>query len=306
MQAFRCRLDQNLLALRTQILAGEVAEIRYLQFIVREPKERLISAAPFWACVLQHAIMNECGATFERLQLYDSYACRTGKGTYAALARAASYQRRYAWYLKLDVRKYFYSISHRLLKLSLRRCFKEEKLLNLFGGIIDSYATLPERGVPIGNLTSQYFANHYLAAADRCVKEHLRIPGYARYMDDMVLWSDDKCALLEAGKYLSHFISEKQDLQLHPFCLNRTAKGLPFLGYVVYPHKLELARNSQKRFAAKMKAYYLKLERGEWTQQDYQRHATPLIAFTEHANARQWRSGLLQKLALNSARAEQH
>jgi len=290
---FRDHLDGNLLALRAELLSGRVDVGHYRYFKIYDPKERLICASAFRERVLHHALMNVCHDSFERSQLYDSYACRAGKGTYAALDRAKAFQRRYAWFLKLDVRKYFYSISHDVLKQLLRRRFRERRLLDVFGSIIDSYEATSGCGIPIGNLTSQYFANHYLAAADRYIKERLQVPAYVRYMDDMVLWSNDKELLLSAGKRAERYMQEALRLALKPFCLNRADRGLPFLGYLLYPRSTRLGRISRQRFRAKCTAYSHKLNSGIWTQAEYQRHILPLLAFTRHANATAWRRSVV-------------
>jgi retron-type reverse transcriptase len=150
----------------------------------------VIHAAPFRDRVLHHAIMNVCEPIFERAQIFDSYACRKGKGTRAALFRAREFARRYPCYLKLDIRKYFHSINHDQLKKTLGRSFKDGELLALFDAIIDGCPMTTGHGLPIGNLTSQFFANHFLAPLDRYLKERLRVPGYIRYMDDFVLWGN--------------------------------------------------------------------------------------------------------------------
>jgi hypothetical protein len=294
--AFRSGLDARLAALRNEILCGEVHVGDYRYFTISDPKERLICASSFRERVLHHALMNVCHDNFERYQVDDSYACRLGRGTYAAIERAQKFQRAYRWFLKLDVRRYFYSISHSVLKRQLERRFKEWRLLNIFGDIIDSYAASPGCGVPIGNLTSQYFANHYLALADRYAQEQLRIPAYARYMDDMVLWSNSKAQLLTAGRALEQFIGQALQLSLKEFCLNGTDRGLPFLGYLLYPHKTHLTKGSRQRFAAKLATYTHNLSRNGWTQHEYQLHVLPLLAFTNHAHAKKWRSGLIEKM----------
>jgi retron-type reverse transcriptase len=291
--AFRQHLDANLALLRNEILCGDVQVGDYCYFTIKDPKERLICASSFRERVLHHALINICHNSFERYQIYDSYACRLGKGTYAALERAKEFQRRYRWFLKLDVRKYFYTVSHTVLKQLLERRFKEYRLLNIFGSIIDSYSASPDYGIPIGNLTSQYFANYYLAFADRYALEELHIPAFVRYMDDMVMWANDKTQLLTTGRALEQFINKTLQLHLKEFFLNRTDKGLPFLGYLLYPHKTFLGRNSRQRFAAKLATYAQKLERNEWSQYEYQQHILPLLAFTRHANATHWRSGLI-------------
>lgn len=287
--AFGNNLRANLKRLQAQILSGEVEIGGYHYFTVYDPKERQICAAPFPQRVLHHALMNVCHPYFEQQQIFDSYASRPGKGTYAALERAGANNRRYTWFLKLDVRKYFDSIHHEVLRSQLCRLFKDPHLLRIFEHILDSYEVLPGRGVPIGNLTSQYFANHYLAPADHYARETLRVPAYVRYMDDMVLWHDDKAALLEAGHRFQDFIRERLQQELKPFCLNKNAAGLPFLGYLLYPDTTRLAHRSRCRYIHRIKTCQAALDAGVWTQKQFQNHTTPLTAFTEHADAKAFR-----------------
>ena len=190
--AYRKELGKNLLLLREQILSGDVMVGNYRFFTIYDPKERQICAAAFSEQVLHHALMNVCHPIFERVQIYDSYASRKGKGVYAALERAQVFTNKNQWFLKLDVRKFFDSIHQATLKTQLARIIGDGKVLWLLYQIIDSYCTIPGRGVPIGNLTSQYFANHFLAELDHCIKEKLRIKAYVRYMDDFVLWHSEK------------------------------------------------------------------------------------------------------------------
>lgn len=293
---FRKVLDKNLLALRNELLSGDVQVGNYHYFTIFDPKERLICAASFKERVLHHAIMNICHENFEKFQIFDSYASRTGKGTYAALERAKCFQRKYQWFLKLDVRKYFDSIDHCILKRLLARRFKDKTLLNVFYSIIDSYQTTNGNGLPIGNLTSQYFANHYLALADHHINEKLQASAYVRYMDDMVIWSNDKSKLLKIGSEFQNFIETELELILKPFCLNATDKGLPFLGYLLFPDKIFLNSNSRKRFKSKLAQCTQKLNKEEWTQTEYQSHILPLIAFAKHANTYRLRTKYIEMM----------
>ncbi|MEO1413408.1 MAG: reverse transcriptase, partial [Bacteroidota bacterium] len=159
---YRQRLDTNLRELRHQILLGEVNVGEYFYFKIYDPKEREICASAFSEQVLHHALMNVCHPYFDRVHIFDSYASRPGKGVHLAVKRAAKYTRQWPWYLKMDIRQFFASIDHSILKGQLARLFKEHKLLGIFDQIIDSYHRLGTKGLPIGNLSSQYFANHYL------------------------------------------------------------------------------------------------------------------------------------------------
>ncbi|MCG3155648.1 MAG: hypothetical protein DKINENOH_02255 [bacterium] len=287
--AFSKGLSANLRNLQAQILSGEVEAGNYHFFTIYDPKQRLICAAPFPQRVLHHALTNVCHHYFERVQIFDSYASRPLKGTYAALARARLFNRRFPWFLKLDYRKYFDSLDHAVLNGQLHAVFKDRHVLDIFARIIDSYHVNAGKGVPIGNLTSQYFANHYLAGLDHFVKERLGIPAYLRYMDDCVLWHEDKGELLRAGVQLQEYSETGLQLALKPFCLNRNTHGLPFLGYLLFPGRTRLAQRSRTRFIKKLRLYEEKLLSGEWTQSEYQAHVLPLIAFTEHAEAKTFR-----------------
>jgi len=280
---FRKNLDDNLLRLRKELLSSTAKVGSYHYFTIYDPKERQICAAAFPERVLQHALMNICHCNFEKHQIFDSYASRLGKGTYAAIERAASFQKKYTWFLKLDIRKYFDSIDHKRLKILLENRFKDKELLFLFNQIIDSYKTQDGKGLPIGNLTSQYFANHYLSIADHFIKEKLHAIAYVRYMDDMVIWAEDKQSLLKIGSAFQSFIETELSLSLKPFCLNSCDKGLPFLGYVLFPTHTMLNRVSRNRFISKLKYFNYNLSHNKWPQATYQSHVLPLLAFVKYA-----------------------
>lgn len=295
-EEYRKDLQANLLLLRTQLLQFEVNVGHYHYFTIYDPKERIICAASFHERVLHHALMNICHPIFEDFQISDSYATRIDKGTYAALHRAEYFQKKYKWFLKLDVRKYFDSIDQQVLLGLLERRFKEKGLQSIFKQIISSYAVDVGKGVPIGNLTSQYFANYYLAYADRLVKERLKIPAYVRYMDDMVLWHNDKAVLKKAGKALAFFLKDELKLDLKVWNLNYTEQGLSFVGYRVFPGVTRLNKRSKARFARKMKSYWYKLEMGIWSQEEYQNHVLPLLAFASHASTEVLRRKIIKKM----------
>lgn len=292
---YQNNLDINILTLRKQILAGKVHVGDYHFFKIYDPKERKICAAHFSERVLHHAIMNICHDVFEKKQIFDSYASRKDKGTYAAIDRAKFYTRKYKYYLKLDFRKYFASLNHDVLKSQLVCLFKDDKLLDIYFQIIDSYSDTPATGVPIGNLTSQYFANHYLSLADHFAKEKLKSRAYVRYMDDVVLWANDKDELLGTGNHFKDWCERILILKLKPFCLNYSSFGLPFLSYRIFPGKILLSQKSKKRFKNKWVSYNEILSSGVWNQKEYQNHIRPLFAFVEKANSYGFRKKLLQK-----------
>jgi RNA-directed DNA polymerase len=290
--AYRSNLQSNLSGLRQQILTGDLDVGKYRFFKIYDPKERQICAAAFDEQVLHHALMNVCHPLFERVQIYDSYASRKGKGTYAALERAKWFSNRYSWFLKLDVRKFFDSIHQPTLKKQLARIIGDGKVLWILHQIIDSYSATPDRGVPIGNLTSQYFANHCLAELDHLIKEQLQIKAYVRYMDDFVLWHAEQQKLQDALAVIEAFVANQLQMELKPPQLNRCAKGLPFLGYVVYPHHMRLSQSSKQRFIRKLKDIEAHYASGEWSDQQCQAHVLPLLAFVRHADLGEFLQGL--------------
>ena len=306
--AYNARLEDNLACLRGQILQGEVKVGDYHFFKIHDPKERQICASAFSEQVLHHALMNVCHPHFERLQIFDSYACRKGKGTYAALERAKVFSRKYAWYLQLDVRKYFDSIHHAVLETQLARIFKDWRLLHIFNTIIGSYeagadsttfkkmsSLHGQRGVPIGNLTSQYFANHYLAGLDHFIQEKLHIAPYVRYMDDLVLWSNDRTVLKSIKAEIESYVRLNLLCELKPESLNRSTAGLTFLGYRIFPNHVLLSQRSKRRFFRKMDFLIKNHQSGEWSEAICQRRVLPLISFTQYADAQVLRQQVMQR-----------
>jgi len=232
--------------------------------------------------------------------VFDSYASRPGKGVHAALKRAMAFNRPGSWFLKLDVRKFFASIHHQTVKEQLERLFKDYRLLGIFGKIIDSYEATPGRGVPIGNLTSQYFANHYLTGLDHFIKERLHSHAYIRYMDDLVLWHPEKCWLQEARHAIEDFLTTRLRLRLKPELLNRSDRGLPFCGYIIFPHHIRLSQRSKRRYIKKMRYVNAQYNSGAWDEAACQRHVLPLAAFTRHADAKVFRQKVISRISPES------
>ncbi|MDD5089821.1 MAG: reverse transcriptase/maturase family protein [Candidatus Wallbacteria bacterium] len=282
---FREDLDYELAGLRSELLSGSVNWGAYHSFQVCDPKTRTIFASPFRTRVAHHAVINICEPVFESYQIFDSYACRRGKGLDAAIGRAVNFSKKGDWFLKLDVKKYFDSIDHQILLGMLQRKFKDRIILRLFDSILNSFETAPGKGVPIGNLTSQYFSNHYLGLLDHYVKEKLRHTRFVRYMDDFVLWSADKTELKESCKKIKGFLRELLKLELNPVCLNNCNRGMTFLGYRIYPSAVTLARRSRDRFRRKFSQYTKLFDAGIWSESQLSRHMDPLLSFISRVDS---------------------
>jgi hypothetical protein len=203
--------------------------------------------------------------------------------------------------MKCDFRKYFDSIPHDRLKFALARKFKDRKVLDWFYKIIDSYEKTDGRGLPIGSLTSQHFANFYLDPLDRYLSgAHGRasVPAsrckYIRYMDDFVFWSNQKEDLIALRRHLVDFIHNELDLEFkqEPF-INRTIHGMDFLGMRIFPNAVRLSRQSRVRYQRKMKAYDSFYLKGVWDDNEYQARITALTAFADQAQSRSWRRKIL-------------
>jgi RNA-directed DNA polymerase len=164
---FLAHLDSNLQQLASDIIEGNAPYGRYRQFYIHDPKLRLIHAACFEDRVLQHALMNLAEPVFERTLASSSYACRPNKGVHKAVYQVQKNLQCLPWYVKVDIHHYFPSIDHNILIEILAKRFKGREILDLLKRIIDSYEAQPGKGLPIGSLTSQHFANYYLDGADR-------------------------------------------------------------------------------------------------------------------------------------------
>ena len=253
----------------------------YRLFTIYERKPRLIAAAPFPDRVVHHAVMNVIEPPLDRRFIIDSYACRKGKGVHLAVDRYQGWAQRYRYALKLDVRRYFPSIDQAILKEVLRHHLRDERVLALLDLIIDTgpesapappvyfpgngLLTPLERrcGIPIGNLTSQFFANLYLNDLDHGVKEVLRAPAYLRYVDDMVLLDDDKGRLLAGRDWIEDQLATLR-LQLHLDLgkVSQVGEGIDLLGYHVFPHHRRLRNENGLRFRRPLARVCARLRRG--------------------------------------------
>lgn len=292
--SFREHFDENIASLRNEILSGNVQVGNYHYFTIHDPKERVICAAPFRERVLHHALMNVCHPYFDRSLIDSTHATRPGKGVYTAINQAVAAATHYNYLLKLDFRKYYDSIDHAVLKQMLEKKFKDSYLLRIFGQIIDSYHADTGCGLPIGNLTSQYFANLYLSALDHYAKEKVRTPIYIRYMDDILIAGNDKHELMAWKREIEKYASERLHLTLKPPVCNSSSTGVVFLGYRILPRRILLSGRSKKRFRTKLVKYQLMLGKGIWNEQQYAEHIMPLLSYTQHAESRTFRLACME------------
>ena len=298
---FKNNFEKNIYSLQEGLIRQSLDIGHYTYFVIRDPKTRLICAASFPERVLHHAIMNICGPILDDCAIHDSYACITGKGSHIAVKRAQFLANQYPWFLKLDIRKYFDSIDHQILLKLLDRKIKDQKVVLLLGKIIETYHSSNGKGLPIGNLTSQHLANYYLCHFDHWIKEQKKVKGYIRYMDDFVLFRESSDILKGDLNEIQEYLNINLKLSLKPgIQLNRSKKGLPFLGYRVFPQKVLLLPLSKKRFIKKLIKYESKYEHGIWTEEKLAKHVTAMIAFIDHADAKGFQRNTIQRFGVSS------
>jgi RNA-directed DNA polymerase len=276
---FEFDLETNLVQLQRELLDKTYRPGAYTSFYIHDPKHRLISAAPFRDRVVHHALCNVIEPLFERRFIYDSYANRVGKGTHRALDRCQHFARHYRYVLQCDVRQFFPSVDHAVLRATLNRVIADPDVMWLVDRILESgigvlreeyrvvwfpgddlLAANRPRCLPIGNLTSQFWANCLLDPFDHFVKRELRCQGYLRYVDDFLLFADDKATLWAwrgaVVERLAQIRLTIHEARAHP---RPVTDGIPFLGFVVFPTHRRLKRrnvvNYRRRLRGLMAAY---------------------------------------------------
>ncbi len=271
--AFERVQEAELLALEAELRDFTYEPGPYHSFFIHDPKKRLISAAPFRDRVVHHALYRVIEPIWERRFIDDSYANRVGKGTHAALDRATHFARQYRYFLQCDLRQFFPSIDHAILRAEFSRLIRDEGVLWLCDKILQSgvgvlneeyemkyfsgddlFAVNRPRGLPIGNLTSQFWANVYLNSLDHFIKRDLKCPAYLRYVDDSLLFSDDVQTLLDWRKEIIQKTAELR-VTLHEASAQvfPVATGMPFLGFRIYPDHRRLKRRKIIHFRRKLR-----------------------------------------------------
>ncbi len=295
---FLFHLENELFNLQSELTAGTWQPGGYRVFQINDPKPRLISAAAFRDRVVHHAVCNILEPVFDKKLIFDTWACRKGKGSHAAIRRAQKFSRRYPLVLKCDIRRYFDSVDHGILKQLLRRIIKDAQLLTLLDRIIDN--ATPEapvgKGLPIGNLTSQHFANLYLGQLDHYIKERLGLPAYVRYMDDMLLFETGKKELWQQLYKLESFIRDQLALTLKPQAtlLAPVAEGIPFLGVRIFPGLIRLQNKSKYRFKRRLKKKEQAYLKGKIDMEELTVSIQSMIAHIDHADTRRYRQSFVE------------
>lgn len=251
---FEADLEKNLHAIRRKLLRKTWRASGYRTFTIYDDKPRLIAAAPFKDRVVHHALINVLEPVFEPTFIFDLYSNRKGKGTHDGVRRAQAFAEKWPYVIHADVRHYFSSIDIKVLLNLIARKVKCVNTLDLVARIVDIKQPEIAAGLPLGNQTSQFFANIYLNPLDHYIKESLRVKGYLRYVDDMWLFGSDKSLLLAWKEAIS---CRLQDLRLkfkhNGVTIYRVEDSFPCLGYRVFPWTVLVRRKTVLRFRRNVK-----------------------------------------------------
>ncbi|MFH1829969.1 MAG: reverse transcriptase/maturase family protein [Pseudomonadota bacterium] len=314
---FNFYLERELWNIHEDLIVKKYEPGEYRHFVIYEPKERTISAAPYRDRVVHHAIHNILEPIFDPTFISDSYATRRGKGTHAAIDRFQEFSRSRRYVLKCDIRKYFPSIDHQILMKLIKRKIACDDTLWLIQKVLDSHcrmagnlpasqpASQPAIGIPIGNLTSQFFANVYLNGLDHFIKEKLRCECYLRYMDDFVLFHDDKDYLWQAKKKIMEHLDRLQ-LSLHERkCrVYDVTCGVSFLGLIVFPNVRRLKKANLVRFKKRLKRFQELHMNDSETWPHIYRSIRSWIGHASHANTMQLRKLMLEEVVFRTRKGD--
>lgn len=261
---FSLNLTDNIIALHRDLAAKTYQHGPYQPFKINDPKPRDIHKATVRDRLLHHAIYRILYSYFDRKFIYDSYSCRINKGTHRAINRFKDFARKVSknntttcWVLKCDIRKFFASIDHTVLKQILAKYIEDYDINWLLSAVIYSFHTKgkPNVGLPLGNLTSQLLVNIYMNEFDQFVKRELRTKHYIRYADDFVFLHENKSFLENMIPKISEFLETKLKLTLHPdkLFIKTLASGVDFLGWVIFQHHRVLRTSTKKRMLRNLK-----------------------------------------------------
>jgi RNA-directed DNA polymerase len=301
---FEFNLEDNLFNLHAELKNETYQHSNYTAFFVQDPKLRHIHKAGVKDRVLHQAVYRVLCRIFEPVFIFDSYSSRLEKGTHRAVNQLDKFCRKLSqnnikkiWVLKCDIKKFFDSVNHKILMKIISRRVKDPAALNLIQKIVDSFEKISNTGpsatnearragIPLGNVTSQLFANIYLNEFDQFIKHKLKVKFYLRYCDDFVILNPDRKKLEAAASIIGGFLKEKLDLTLHPrkIFYRSYFQGVDFLGYVVLPYCRLLRRKTKKRMIRKLAEKKKELAVGVLDEQKFQQTLNSYLGVLRHCD----------------------
>lgn len=316
--------------IRNEIFNGTYSIDRYYIFYVYEPKKRMIMSISFKHRIVQWAIYRVINPVLVKGYIEDSYGCIPGRGSLSAMQRLkywvvmASRKEEQWFYLKLDISKYFYRISHRVLKKILAKKIKDKRLLKVLYSIIDCEHTpfglplgrspgdvpLEERlfdvGMPIGNLLSQLFANVYLNELDQYCKRELQIRFYIRYMDDVIILCNSKLQLRIWKDQIEQFLLKELELHLNKkTCIRPIGQGIEFVGYRVWADRVVIRKSTTLRIRRALRGMAAKYTDYKITMQDFSETLQSYLGMLEHCDSDALINKILDEIVLTHNKENQ-
>lgn len=297
-QQFEWELETNIFQLHRELRGRSYRHSSYKSFYIRDPKQRHIHKAEVRDRILHHAVFAVLNPIFEPTFIPYSFSCRIGKGTHKGVSALNHFIRKvgknysqHCFILKCDIRKFFGTVDHEILMSKLKQRIKDENAVWLLKEIINSFSSeqsdiFTTRGLPIGNLTSQLFANIYLNELDQFVKNELRLKYYARYTDDFVIVGDTNKELESILLKVGSFLKNNLLLELHPkkIVINKYSQGVDFLGYIVLPHYQLLRTKTKKRIFKKLKMRIDQYRAGEIDKKSLNQSLQSYLGVLSHAD----------------------
>ncbi len=315
---FNKNLTDNISRLRTELILYYYKPAQLKTFILRDPKTRKISKADFRDRIVHHALNNIIEPILDKTFIYDSYANRKGKGTLAALKRFDQFKRKVSkngklngWFnnnqvkgycLRADIKHYFEEVDHNILLKIIKKKIKDPKVIWLIKQILNNYHFKKNsKGMPLGNLTSQFFANVYLNELDKFVKYKLKVKYYIRYVDDFVILHPSKKQLNIWKEEINNFLKENLKIELHPdksqiISLN---KPIPFIGFRIFYHYKLLKRFNRKNIQRRLYEFYKLFKEDKTNYDKIYESMQGTFAYMKHANTYKLRGKLGKQIEEN-------
>lgn len=296
LQVFERHLEDNLFTLQNTLQAKTYRHGDYQEFYVHDPKKRHIHKASVQDRVVHHLLYTYLYRLFNPKFIYDSYSCRLKKGTHKGVLRLEKFTRTVSqnytnpcWALKLDIKKFFANVDHEILMELLKQKIADPDILWLLANVIDSFHSESgeRKGIPLGNLTSQVFANIYMNELDQFIKHTLRVKYYLRYADDFVTLANNKASLEKLIDSIAKFLKNSLNLEFHPnkIIFRKLEWGIDLLGYIVLPHYILPRTKTKKRIFGKLKIKMVELEEGVITEESFNQTLASCFGFLKHADS---------------------
>lgn len=299
---FEYNLEENLFDLQRKLIQKNYQHSGYEKFYIKDPKMRQIHKATVTDRLVHHLVSAYLEKIFEPTFITHSYSSRKYKGTHKAVLtfqgmanRLSNLGKNTCWVLKLDIKKFFASVNHELLIEILAGKISDQDFLKLLQNIIKSF---PEKGIPIGNLTSQYFANIYLNELDHFITRKLNLQYYIRYADDFAILSENRQNLLNLVPIIKQFLESELDLKLHPqkIVLRKFRSGVDFLGYVIFPDHIIPRTKTKRRLFKKIKERLNEYKQGEISEEKLKATINSYLGYLGHANTYNLRKDLIRMI----------